>query len=42
MVTVQANKKRIAPMSTTDKRPLLSPSQLEAIVVAAYLQEIRR
>jgi hypothetical protein len=29
-------------VSTTDKRPLLSPSQLEAIVVAAYLQEVRR
>jgi hypothetical protein len=29
-------------MSTTDKRPLISPSQLEAIVVAAYLQEVRR
>jgi hypothetical protein len=29
-------------MPTTDKRPLLSPSQLEAIVIAAYLQEVRR
>lgn len=29
-------------MATLDKRPLLSPSQLEAVVVAAYLQEVRR
>jgi hypothetical protein len=29
-------------MTTTDKRPILSPSQLEAVVVAAYLQEVRR
>jgi hypothetical protein len=42
MVAVQADKRRIARMSTTDKRPLISPSQLEAIVVAAYLQEVRR
>jgi hypothetical protein len=42
MVAVQANKERIALMSGTDTRPLLSPSQLEAVVVAAYLQEVRR
>jgi hypothetical protein len=27
-------------MPATDKRPLISESQLEAIVVAAYLQEV--
>jgi len=40
MVAVQADKERIAPMPATDKRPLISESQLEAIVVAAYLQEV--
>jgi hypothetical protein len=42
IVAVPANKRRIARMSSPDKRPLLSPSQLEAVVVAAYLQEVRR
>jgi len=42
MVAVQADNERIAPVSSTDKRPPISPSQLEAVVVAAYLQEVRR
>jgi len=42
MVAVQTNKERIARMPATAKRPLLSDSRLEAIVVAAYLQEVRR
>jgi hypothetical protein len=42
MVAVQGNKQRIAHMSTTSKRCVLSDSLLEAIVVAAYLQEVRR
>jgi hypothetical protein len=42
MVTVPANKRRIAQMPATAKRPMLTDSQLEAVVVAAYLQEIRR
>jgi hypothetical protein len=29
-------------MSTTSKSPTVSPGLLEAIVVAAYLQEVRR
>jgi hypothetical protein len=29
-------------MFATDKRPLLTPSQLEAVVVAAYIQEVLR
>jgi hypothetical protein len=29
-------------MSTTSKPPVVSASLLEAIVVAAYLQEVRR
>ena len=29
-------------MPATDKRPTLSASQLEAVVTAAYLQEVRR
>jgi hypothetical protein len=42
MVAVQTNKERIALMPATAKRPLLTDSQLEAVVVAAYLQEVRR
>jgi hypothetical protein len=42
MVAVQTNKHRIAQMPIDTKRPLLSDSQLEAIVVAAYIQEVRR
>jgi len=29
-------------MRPTDKRPALTASQLEAVVTAAYLQEVRR
>jgi hypothetical protein len=42
MVAVQANNGRIAQMQATSKRPVLSDSLLEAVVLAAYLQEIRR
>jgi hypothetical protein len=48
MVAVQGNKQRIAQMSTTSKpsaiasKASVSDSLLEAIVVAAYLQEVRR
>jgi hypothetical protein len=44
MVAVQTYKQRIAQMSTTSKpQPsAISDSLREAIVVAAYLQEVRR
>ena len=42
MVAVRTNKDRIAQMPIDTKRPLLSDSQLEAIVVAADIQEVRR
>ncbi len=29
-------------MTTDSKRPALTASQLEAVVVAAYIQEVRR
>jgi hypothetical protein len=42
IVAVQANKMRIPQMPATAKRPVVSESLLEEIVLAAYIQEVRR
>ena len=42
MVAVLTDKMRIAHMTASSKRPALSDSLLEQIVVAAYLKEVRR